>query len=518
MTKNNLYKYIQIGLIIIFFIGLFGAYVIPMTSINQTVYLTHDGRWWLNQYYEFKQTFPHTSPVAFNGFNHMGLAINVLYPQTILKIIETPLILLNVNSPYLVMGFIMILSMIVATFFLKKISNQLVAPEYTWILTFVALIIIYDTSTGFTNSTPQAIGLDFILLGVYAIMNQPWLLTIATYGLLSTSLTTSVIGLMTFAIVFFINPYWQKFGHLFLAGTIGIMGTLPNLSYILTHIHETLPVYQGFVKAYYPTIFQSGQIPYILIFMILILTIPISSHYFKQPPYWLTTIVIGYVVLKFFPYFTAVLSTPIQPGTWTRTVPMFTIALMFWIAPFFKHYPNNNILKTLMLTLCALFILPTYSEFIRYHDLPINQSEYVQNQKNNNWDFVYNYLQSNFKVKSNHTNKIAIQAHMENIRKISPDYIPKDATVRERTLAFHNQDYLKTHLDLTKKVTDYNQITIKLTTSDTKWHPLVIWSYPFINYHIQTTDGDVTTKHGMFYFRSHDPLRDTHQIKITANY
>ena len=518
MTKHHLHKYVQIGLIILFFIGLFGTYIIPMTSLNQTIFLTHDGRWWLNQYYEFKQTFPNMSPVAFHGFNHVGLAINSLYPQTILKLIETPLILLNVNSPYIVMGSITILTMIIAVILLKTISNQLVAPEYTWILTFIALIIIYDTSTGFVNSTPQAIGLDFILLGVYAILNRPWLLTVATYGLLSTSLTTSVIGLITFAIVFFLNAYWEKFIYLFIAGVMGIIGAIPSLGYILRHVHETLPVYQGFAQDYYPTVFQSNHIVYLLIFMILILTIPLSCHYWKQPPYWLTIIVVGYVILKFFPHFTAILSTPIQPGTWTRTLPIFAIALMFWLAPFFESYPKNSILKTLFLVICALFTLPSYTELTYYINRPIHQSDYIQDQKDGHWDKVYNRLQSNFKIKIDHTDLSAVQSYMRNIRKISPDYIPKDATLHERTLAFHNQDYLKTHLALTKQVTNYNQMTIKLTTTDNKWHPLVVWSYPFINYHIQATDGDVMTKHGMFYFRSHHPLRATHQIKFIANY
>ena len=103
--KNYKYKIENISLVCI----LLTLFIIPMTHLDILSYLQHDSRWWSNQYLEFYTTFNHSTPVSFSSYNNSGLAITTFYPNTFLKLLEIPLVLLKIKNLYIVMGTLTIL-------------------------------------------------------------------------------------------------------------------------------------------------------------------------------------------------------------------------------------------------------------------------------------------------------------------------------------------------------------------------------------------------------------------------
>lgn len=497
--KQHIYDIFNIILLNILFI-------VPMTNIDYTSYLSHDARWWLNQYYEYYSTFGHANPVAFHGFNHTGLAINMLYPQSILKLIETPLVLLHIVNPYLVIG---ILTITLANTFLilnyaiaKKLKTEL-PLSFALLMTSILLL----TGRGITNSIPQLIATAFILIGVIAIIDnkKQYLMILSIYGMLSSSLTTSVIGAITLVLIFFIAPSYKKFKSLFIYGVIGLILALPRLYSIFKVINHVQKPYQGPMQVFQNFILINISSPKALIFIttaLFCLLIPLALKDAHKLNKYIGTIILIYILLSAFPKIASRMMTPIQEGTFQRIWTLFSIISIFWIYPIIKsHYRIIlNLFTTLILSM----------SFMTYVYYPISnaiQTPIIKAYNNKNWNEMYAIINTDMLLQDK-SKQLLLKSDIKDTAKYSPDYIPSQAKLKQNIVAYTSPSQLEKKYGVKKQPIANNKLRINITPRH-KSTPLAVWKYDFINYKITSTSGTIKVKHGMFYYDGTKPATIT---------
>ena len=497
--KHHIYDIFNIILLNILFI-------VPMTNIDYTSYLSHDARWWLNQYYEYYSTFGHANSVAFHGFNHTGLAINMLYPQSILKLLETPLVILHIVDPYLVIG---ILTIILANTFL--ILNYIIAKKLKIEipLTFALLItsVLLLTGRGIINSIPQLIATAFILIGVIAIIDhkKQYLMILSIYGMLSSSLTTSIIGAITLILIFFIEPSYKKFKSLFAYGFIGVIFALPQLYPIFKVISHVQKPYQGPMQSFSNFILLNISSPKTLIFIttaLFCLLIPLALKDAHKLNKYVGIIILIYVTISAFPKIASKIMSPIQEGTFQRIWTLFSIISIFWIYPIIKsHY---RIILNLFTTLILSMSFMTY---VYYPMTNTVQTPLIKAYKTKNWDKIYAIIDTDM-VLQDKSKQILLKSETENTAKYSPDYIPSQAKLKQNIIAYTSPSQLEKKYGVKKQTIASNKLKIDVTPQS-KNTPLAVWKYDFIKYNVTFTTGSVEVKNGMFYYIGKKPATIT---------
>jgi len=504
LKKIKLNTYTLINSIIIAIIT--EMYIIPMTYLDRMSYLLHDGRWWLNQYYEYYSTFPQNTAVAFNGFNNSGLAINMFYPNFILKIIETPLIILHVQNPYIVMGILNIITISLTFIVLYAIIKQFDIKKPLLATLFVLSIQIMPLNGELTNSIPQQLAVAFLYLGVYAIISKKYeYMIFSTILLVFTSFATCMIAILVYAFVLiiqresFIN--WIFVG---LHGLIGLLATYPLLFNIFSNLSKVSQPTNNFAGLNAPwtiiTYILTDRINTaealvirslgpLIILVIAYLTYTKFSH--KLIPYTLAFI----SIISLSPKISGVLTTPIQAGTWTRIWPIVVVCAMYFLKniDMQKHY---KAITTGTFIIMTIFIMSL--NIFNFNDL--KETNYVHAIKTKNWSEAYRYSNINLDLTFKN-NAVMLRSKPTVVASISPDYIPAKATLNENAIAYTTPQKWLSKYGL-EKHTINNGKTLKITINPKrKVTPLGVWHYDFIKYNIKTTNGYVNvSKHDMFEY------------------
>jgi len=311
-----------------------------------------------------------------------------MYPQSILKLIETPLVLLHIVNPYLVIG---ILTIMLANTFLilnyviaKKLKTE-IPLSFALLMTSILLL----TGRSIINSIPQLIATAFILIGVIAIIDhkKQYLMILSIYGMLSSSLTTSIIGAITLILIFFIQPSYKKFKSLFIYGSIGLIFALPHLYPIFKVINHVQKPYQGPMDYFSNFILINISSPKTLIFIttaLFCLLIPLALKDAHKLNKYVGIIILIYVTISAFPKIASKIMSPIQEGTFQRIWTLFSIISIFWIYPIIKsHYRIMlNLFTTLILSM-------SFMTYIYYPMTNAIQTPVIKAYNNKNWDEMY---------------------------------------------------------------------------------------------------------------------------------
>ena len=499
--KNNIYN-----ILLTIMIGF--LYIVPMGRIDYTSYLSHDARWWLNQYYEYYHTFGHASPVAFYGFNKAGSVINIAYPQAILKILETPLVMLHMQDPYIVIG--VLTMMIVASFIgLIYIINKKMRLPDPYLTSLLMTSVLVLTGRGVVNSLPQLLATSFILIGVIAIIDDTkwYLMTVSVAGMLMTSLTTSIVGALTLIIIFFTTPSWSRFKKLMLSGIVGLGIGLLTVIPIL-HLSKIVNMpYTGGMQFKLATFILTSLNPQDYIFItvaLFIFIIPLASKQNYKLNKTLGVIIMIYLVLSLFPQFTNdIIMAPLQKGTFQRIWTLFAIIAICWITPVINSKHKHLIA---LLTTCVLST--SYATYIYYPISTAAQTPFVKAYHHKDWDKAYAIVDSEIYLRDKKTGQLLLKPELSETALFSPDYTPKNATKKTLEKVFMSPDTIHKR-DGVKKVTiDGNTLKV-IVNPKQKITPLVVWHYDFLHYKIDGPTKNLTVKDGMYYYKGKTPATIT---------
>lgn len=489
-------------------IAVFIINLIPMTKFDQISVYLRDGRWWENQYYDYLSMFPHTSNIAIAGFNHSGLAINMFYPNIILRILELPLVLLNVRNMQVMMASmtILLLAMLVLTLYAITKSMSLKQPFFTAvILTLIQSVPLHVTAT---NSLPQQLGIIILLWGVYAIINKKYLIMIiSTAMLLMTSLTTSMVAVVAYALILILQK--SSFTEWLIVGLHGIMGVVlasPILIPILKNLKYVSKPTQRFEAMNAPftvinrvmTNHLDLATPYLVRTMavMLIFIMLLSSFTFLKRKFVTISLVI-FALISSSPKISGVISSPIQPGTWVRFWIIVTLLTLYVFTEFDieKHFLNSFIIiiPIIGLMINSLFIFPSGDA--------VHTKEYAPIQKKS-WDHAYaTTLTGQHILAKSHPSSHFRFDGPKNSALYSMDYTPITARVKDNALVYTDRVKFEKKYGVSKKAINQGT-TIQITVDPkSKVTPLAVWYYPFINYKTSITNGKlVHNKHGMFEY------------------
>jgi len=503
-TKLKFNKYTLYN--ITFIIAILILFIIPMTHLDRTSYLLHDGRWWLNQYYEFYSTFPNTSPIALNGFNNSGLAINFFYPNTTLKLFEIPLILLNIQNPYIVMGVLSMIATLLTTLIIYLILKELKLEQPLLLSLFVVLIQLMPLNAQLTNSLPQQFAASFLYLGVYGIISKKYkYITISTILLLNTSFTTCVIAALVYAFtLLYQKANIKEYLLTGIYGIIGIVATLPLLIPIFKNIHSVSQPTQNFAAAKSPwtllTYLTDNQLGTAQAYTVrsigpLIVLVLMYITYTKYRNKILPITLIAISLISLSPRISGVITTPIQPGTWTRIWPLVIVCTIFAL----QNYNIKKHIKALISVMALLLVVISSSlMLLNFNDF--KNTNYVAAVRKQNWKEAYRYVNINLDItlKNGH---VILRSQPQDAADISPDYIPKKATLKDNLIVYQPPVILKSKYGLEKHAIDKGR-KLKITINPKrKVTPLGVWHYDFIKYNIKTTNGYVNvSNHDMFEY------------------
>lgn len=495
-------------LAVILLAALFSITILPLTGYAEIAPFTTDGRWWHNAYYEHFMSFPNLSNIAINGFNHSGLAINMFYPIIPIRIIQLPLLWMNVKSPYIMMVYMNIIAAVFMLIPLYLLSRELKIKQPFLIATILLLVQLTPIAGSSNNSLPQLFSNMFMLWGIYGIISKRYpLIIVTTVLILTTSFATSIVAAITYTLVLLlqhapIDEWLQTITH----GLIGIVLSLPIIGPILKHlgdVNKPTDLFESFDAPW--TIYQriiTGQTSQydaylirtiVIIFIAITLTITFTKISKKSIP-WLMMLLL---IANTSPKIGGVLASPIQPGTFGRMWILVTIITLYAMVDFNtpKQYGALLIIAIPVLALILYSLKPSTN----IHDYKENTT--FKAIKNKDWDQTYNNLESDLKLipKSKHASSLI--SIPKNTAKFSMDYTPAKATVEDNYLVFmSNSDYKKKY-GVTKESTA-NGTTIKIKV-DPKSNstPLAVWHYNFINYDIKTTSGKVVANsHDLFEY------------------
>jgi len=505
MKRITKYHYASIFIIILMLL----YYLVPTTNIDNSSYLLHDARWWYNQYIEFKYSFPSIMPISFSAFNNSGLAMTVFYPNNIIRLIEIPLVLCNVSNPYIVIGYLSIINIIITFSMIYLVVKYLKIKHPIFISLFFTSFFVLPQDVGPVNSISQQLAIGFIFYGMYGIISKKYThLIIATILLLNTSISSSMIAIIAFFTIQIITAStydeWKKF---ITAGVMGIIGALNVLIPILKNINNVIQPTQNLssnktkitiFEYYNNNLIDSFFLIKIILFVtssILILLYLYASYKQKNSLKIkiVTAIAVTMTALSLFPKLNGWIMTPIQPGTWTRTWPIFIILIIFL---FSTIHLEKYFLICVSIAISTLLISVSL-----LNSSPITEinKEYNTAYKNKNWQDVASNLQiSIYDIPSNKKD----YNHIKNmIADLSPDYIPAKATLNDNKIVYTTPQEWLSKYGLEKHSIN-NGKTLKITINPKhNVTPLGVWHYDFLKYNVSSTQGQVNvSKHDMFEY------------------
>lgn len=465
----------------------------------------HDGRWWANQYFDFKKSFPHVMPVSFAAYNNTGLAINIFYPTGTLRLLETPLILLNVQNPYIVMGYMNIISIACVIISIYLIASHLNYKNKLLISLTFSTIYLSPLLNGPVNSITQQVATALMYLGVYGIIAKKYqYITLSTFLLLNTSISSSLIAAITFFTVMLLykqsKTEWVKFIGF---GAIGVVLNVPSLITLISSLHAVQPPTDTFsfknapftILGYFS---KKINLPYIAIMRIVnllsisvILWVIYSNINVQYKKKIILPLIL--VIITALPKLNSILSTPIQQGTWARTWPLLIILtfLLFQYVSIHKKY-----------YLVILGVIASLNIMTEISNLNLNSTVSKTTQSNitnKRWNDVYSEIQAVAWSSNEHSKEY--DKTIQSVAKFSPDYIPKKATLRDNTIAYNTPYAWKSKYGLEKYAIDKGR-KLKITI-DPKHNvtPLGVWHYDFLKYNVSSTNGKVVaSNHDMFEY------------------
>lgn len=505
MKKITKYHYASIFIIILMLL----YYLIPTTNIDNSSYLLHDARWWYNQYIEFKYSFPSIMPISFSSFNNSGLAMTIFYPNNVIRLIEIPLVLCNVSNPYIVIGYLSIINITITFIMIHLVVNYMKIKNPIFISLFFTSFFVLPQNAGPVNSISQQLAISFIFYGMYGIISKKYThLAISTVLLLNTSISTSIIAVITFFIIQIITSFtyteWKRF---IMAGIIGVIASLNVIIPIAKNIHNVAMPTQKFnsdqTKTTILDYYNNNLIdPYFLIRIalfivpLLLISLYLYASYKQEKSLKIKIIaaVAGIMtILSLFPKLNGSIMTPIQPGTWTRTWPIFIILIIFLFSTIHleKHF--------LICASIAVSTLLISISFLNSNPITEINNEYNTAYKNKNWQNVASNLQiSIYDIPSNKKD----YNHIKNmVADLSPDYIPAKATLNDNRIVYTTPQEWLSKYGLEKHSIN-NGKTLKITI-DPKHNvtPLGVWHYDFLKYNVSSTNGKVVVStHDMFEY------------------
>ena len=477
-----------------------------MTRIDRVSYLIHDSRWWLNQYWDWFNTFPRSAPIATYGYNTTGLAINTFYPNTTLKILEIPLILLHIENPYIVMGILTILCNMILGLCLYLNVKVLSIQKPILVTTALVLLQNIPLNGGLTNSLPQQLGNAFIYLGVYAIISKRYeYMIISTILLLHTSFTTSIIAGVVYAIVLIVShSSFQDWLEVLFNGIIGVSASMPMLISVFKNIsHVAKPTFNfnlaktpWFISGYLnhpdPTTiiaFSARIIGPLLVIILIYIT------YTKYTSKVIPVILLSITLISASPKISAAMTIPIQVGTWPRVWPIVVTLALIAIS----NMDTTRYYKYIIgFSIILLGLMSSNLNLISFNNL--KDTNYVKAYKTKNWNDVYGYVLTNLHLVYT-SNQTLIYSSPDNMGPISPDYIPSKASIKDNILAYETPSYWKSKYGLEKHAIDKGR-KLKITI-DPKHNvtPLGVWHYDFLKYNVSSTNGKVVaSNHDMFEY------------------
>lgn len=502
MTKQKTISILTILLAIIFVVIL----VLPMTSVDIMSYLLHDSRWWLNQYWDWYNSFPNSSPIAISGYNNSGLAINLFYPNTILKILEIPLILLKIKNLYIVMGTMTILINLILGFFIY-INTKALSFQKPWLVT-ITLVLFQNIplNGGLTNSLPQQLATAFIYLGVYSIITARYeYMIISTILLINTSFTTSMIAALTYlAVLLILKKPFEAWLQIMFNGIIGLTACMPLLLNIFKNLHSvTRPSFQfnltrspWFFFSYFkhpdPTTIIAFSVRIIGPLLIIgFIYITYTKYVSRIIPIFLASI----AIISSSPKVSAALTMPIQTGTWPRIWPIVVVVSMIALTQTnLKKYSSYMIAMSIVF----LALISSNLNFVSFDNM--KNTNYVAAIKSKNWNDAYKYVLTNLHLEST-SGAVLIKSLPENVAPISPDYMPVTARTKDNVLVYSTPHQWKTKYGLEKHSVDHGS-KLKITINPKhKVTPLGVWHYDFLKYNVSSTHGTVSvTNRDMFEY------------------
>lgn len=473
--------------------------IIPLTPLDQTSSFLHDSRWWLNHYYEFKNTFPHITPVSFSAFNNSGLIINQMYPTNTLRFLEIPFILGNVSNPYVIMQGLSLITLALTGIGVYLVTKALSIKQPLFITSLFLLVLTISRSRGPINSLTQNIATALILYGVYCILQKRYIwFGLIVFCLFNTSLSSSIIAAVCFFIIIIYDKYSIKqWLTIIFSGAMGIVCSTPML----------IPIFQNINKVSAPTtLFKASGRPWIIfeeidpIIAVTLFVIPLiligiilytkTSH--SKMMLIISSILVG---ISISPKISALATIPIQEGTWGRVWPLISIFILIL-------YKNLNVLKYKYIlfsigVLIFIFNLSTLS-FTQKPTREFSQAVATKNDLE-----ISNILQKGIITKNT---KYTPLQFTHAVADISPDYIPKKATLAENNDVFLPSKTIYQKYGLTKQPINHGKtLRIKVQPKQ-KITPLLVWYYDSIHYQITTSNGKVThSKNNMFEYHGSKP-------------
>lgn len=482
-----------------------------MTSLDTASAFYHDARWWLNQYFEFKQSFPNIHAVSFSAFNNSGLAINMFYPTNTLRILELPLVILNIENPYFVIGYLNVLSILLIAYSIYLITSTIINKNKLAITILFTTLILLPPLEGPVNSITQQLATAFMYLGIYGILKEKmYYVFFATILLLNTSISSSIIAAIAFISLMIYSKASKKTWLLFIGyGTAGVIVALPIIIPILLHISSIMSPTNSFSAMKQPTLIfgfflGTKSFKYLGLIRLLSLISAASALYvslrngkLKENIPLKTTIII-LLIITALPRLNSYLTTPIQQGTWSRVWPITIMLILLTYTSIFSNKKNYK--KTNWIIWAISFI----NIILCIVNLPFSPSSnqtklFNHNLTSKNWHDLYSEIQTSSNNENESTSKYI--RTIKYTADLSPDYIPKKATLKDNHIAYQPPVVWKSKYGLEKHAIDKGRklkITINPKHNVT---PLGVWHYDFLKYNVSSTKGQVVvSNHDMFEY------------------
>lgn len=500
-------------------IGILMMYLLPMFKFAATAYLATDGRWWINQYFEYYNTFPYHGKVAFSGFNQTGLALNSFYPTLPLRWLETPFVLLHVQNIYILFGSISIIITATSFIALYLITKTIGSKNNYFTASMALLIHTAIINPGFSNSLPQYLANTFVLFGVYGLISKKhWILFPTTFGILTTSFATSITACFIYLCVMLASSQnlkdWLKDAFY---GIIGLLIALPTILPALMHIKDVMSPTKEFMPttrnffftSYFHTHGIATAVPITVrvIITAAIFALGVLAYKKLSNKAWLW-IAFFYLLTMLFPYFSGFLSAPVQAGTWIRTWPLVSIMYIYLSQ---KSSKCINYTSAVIIVFAAM---TTYLIGVNYDKVDeLQPSTFSKALKKDDLKQVSQNMSSDVLLK-NKKGKTVLKGTSEHIARVSPDYIPAKATLIDRDLAFLPQKQLYKNYGVQKTIVKNNPNAIKLQVNPIlDSTPLAVWHYDFFKYHVTSSAGQVeATNHGTFEYHGKSPAMITIEV------
>lgn len=374
----------------------------------------------------------------------------------------------------------------------------------------IAIIVLILTCIpligGLNNSLPQQLATTFVFLGVYGIISKKYeYFMISTIVILHTSFTTAIVSTIIYAVLLIVTKESiSGWINTFFAGTLGIAGSMPMLINVFKNIHYVQGPTHSFNDTSAPwTIIgylsnPNSQIIIAYLTRIIIPLIILVAMYITYTKYTSKITLYLLIILTIIaasPRLSIILSSPIQAGTWSRIYPLILVLAMLSLSNinFEKHLyvlPIIGISGLILITSTLHMFVPQSHQ----------NTPYMNALRSKDWSNVYRYANIQLKISDNHNSPL-IRSEPSPIADISPDYIPKKATLKDNHIAYQTPVIWKSKYGLEKHAIDKGRklkITINPKHNVT---PLGVWRYDFLKYNVSSTQGQVlVSNHDMFEY------------------